>query len=306
MLKDGAVTRVESNVYYLDSRKVGAHGVSGVYLLVADGVTLIETGTSLTAPAILEAVQEMGIPEDDIKRAIVTHIHLDHSGAAGWLVKRLPHLTVYVHERGARHLEDPSRLIESASMVYGGMDRILAMHGDILPVPAENLAPITDTEIDIGDNIRLKTFDAPGHASHHLGIYDEGSGCLFAGEALGHYQPERDELTPAVAPPGFSYEDSLATIEKIKDLNARTVCFSQFGFSRDPATVIQTAEEQIRMYYDLTGKMFEDGLSANEVIKEIANNYLEFGPDQEISPGSNLQSIVLGYQVYFQRREATK
>jgi len=306
MLENGAFTQVESNVYYLDSRKVGSHGVSGVYLLVADGVTLIETGTTLTAPAIFEAVQEIGIPKNDIKRAIVTHIHLDHSGGTGWLVKRLPHLKVYVHERGARHLQDPARLIESAAMVHGGTKRILAMHGDILPVPAENLVPITDTEIDIGDNVRLKTFDAPGHAPHHLGIYDPGTGCLFAGEVLGHYQPEKDETTPAVAPPGFSYEDSLASMEKIKDLDPRTICFSQFGFSREPKPVIQTAGDQLRRYYDLTRKMFKDGLSAKEVIREIASNYLSFGPDQEISPGSMLQSIVLGYQIYFQRQGTIK
>lgn len=298
-----AITQVESKVYYVDPRKMGPYGVSGVYVIKAEEVTLIETGTSITVPHILEAVREMGITEDDLKKVIVTHIHLDHSGGTGWLVKRLPHLSVYVHERGAKHLRDPSRLIESAKMVYGSEESIRAMNGEILPVPAENLIPITDTAIDIGENVRLITFDSPGHASHHLCIYDPETGCLFAGEALGHYQPERNELVPAVAPPGFNYEDSLATIEKIRKLKPRTICFSQFGFSREPEKVIREAADQLRMYYDLTRKMYEDGLSVEEIINRLAEGRLDIQSDQNIAARGMLRTIVLGYHIYFQRQE---
>ena len=117
------LTQLAPRIYYLDSRRVNSTNVSGVYLVIGDGITLIETATSLIAPRIIEAAVAIGLEESDIKRAIVTHVHLDHSGGTGWLVNRLPELQVYVHERGLRHLHDPSRLIDSATAVYGGIDR---------------------------------------------------------------------------------------------------------------------------------------------------------------------------------------
>lgn len=163
---------------------MGPFNGSGIYFIVTDGISLIETGTSLVAPHILEAVHAMGFRQADIKRAIVTHIHLDHSSGTGWLVKRLPHLQVYVHEKGLKHLQDPAALIESAKMVYGSLESITATNGDILPVPRENLHPVLNATLNVGENSTLQLFDAPGHASHHLCIFDPQSGCLFSGEAL--------------------------------------------------------------------------------------------------------------------------
>ena len=96
--------QVGSRIYYLDSRCVDSANVSGVYLVIGDGITLIETATSLIAPHILEAAVAIGFDPEEIRRAIVTHVHLDHAGGTGWLVKHLPHLQVHVHERGLEHL----------------------------------------------------------------------------------------------------------------------------------------------------------------------------------------------------------
>jgi glyoxylase-like metal-dependent hydrolase (beta-lactamase superfamily II) len=140
----------------------------------------------LVVERVLEAVHEMGLQDKDVRRAILTHIHLDHAAATGWLVKRLPHMQVYVHDRGLKHLNNPSRLIDSAKLLYGNLENITILHGEILPVPVKNLIPVRDEELDVG-GVCLKIFDAPGHAPHHLGIFEPESGCLFAGEALGHY-----------------------------------------------------------------------------------------------------------------------
>ena len=223
------LSEIGQNLYYLDVRDVGPFNGSGIYFIVTDGITLIETGTSLVAPHILEAVHAMGFRQADIKRAIVTHIHLDHSSGTGWLVKRLPHLQVYVHEKGLKHLQDPAALIESAKMVYGSLESITATNGDILPVPRENLHPVLNATLDVGENSTLQLFDAPGHASHHLCIFDPQSGCLFSGVALGHHHPETGTIQLAVAPPGFNFEDSLSTIEKIRRFKPAHICFSQHG-----------------------------------------------------------------------------
>ena len=293
--------QVESNIYYLDSRHSG-QGVSGVYFVVGEGLTLIETSTSLMAKHILEAVHDIGFEEKDVKRAIVTHIHLDHSGAAGWLVNRLPHLQVYVHERGLRHLNDPSKLIESAKILYGDLDSINALHGEILPVPAKNLISITDEELDIGEGITLKTFDAPGHAPHHMGIFEPQSGCLFTGEALGHYNPDNNTLKPAATPPSFDFEAAKNTIRKIEHFGPRTICFSQFGQHRDPDYVIEQSLQQLDYFHEFIKIRFDQGLNTSEIIRDITND-LSKGNNVKMSPTDNIfLSIVLGFETYFRRR----
>jgi glyoxylase-like metal-dependent hydrolase (beta-lactamase superfamily II) len=296
-------------IYYLDSRRVNSTNVSGVYLIIGDGITLIETATTLIAPRIVEAVAEIGLEEADIKRAIVTHVHLDHAGGTGWLVNRLPELQVYVHERGLRHLHDPSRLIDSATAVYGGVDRITAIHGETLPVPMENLVPVTDADLDIGAGIDLRILSAPGHASHHLCVFEPESGCLFSGEALGHNHPETGIFQPAVAPPGFDFEASKETIRKLQALHPRTICFSQFGQRNDASFVIEEAVRQLEVYHHFILTRLEQGLDTRRIVGDLADLYLEDGPDQDLLERqdhgqflrSMLTSIVVGYETYFRR-----
>jgi glyoxylase-like metal-dependent hydrolase (beta-lactamase superfamily II) len=303
------LVQVGPGLYYLDSRRVDSHNVSGVYLLLADGITLIETATSLIAPHVIEASAALGFREEEIRRAIVTHVHLDHAGGTGWLVRRLPWLQVYVHERGLRHLHDPARLIESARAVYGGPDRVTAIHGETLPVPRENLVPVGDEELDVGGAVPLRILATPGHASHHLCVFEPDNGCLFSGEALGHNHPESGVLQPAVAPPGFDFEASRETIRKLSELRPRTICFSQFGQRDDASFVVEEADRQLDGYHDVILTRLKRGLDRQQIVGDIASLYLE-GVLSADSPGSEkhdqfvrsmLMSIVAGYETYFRR-----
>ena len=295
--------KIESNIYFMDSRKSNRFGGSGVYLVIGSGITLIETGTALIGKDILDLVRQLGFAEKDIRNAILTHVHLDHAGGTGWLVRNLPHLKVYVHERGYKHIHDPSALIESAKILYDSLENIIALHGQILPVNKDNLISVTDTRIDIGEGVHLETFEAPGHAPHHLCIYEPESGCVFSGESLGHYHPETKILRPAVAPPGFDYEASLETIERIKARKPRTVCFSQYGYHRDPEYVIEKSKTQLIDFYELIKSMRKQGLNTDEITKEIKSELSEGENQDGMSSGSMLRSIVMGYGLYFQRKE---
>jgi len=299
------LVKVEDNVHYIDSLRIGNHSVSGIYLVVGEGITLIEAGTTHTAPYILEAASMLGFGEKDIRRCINTHIHLDHAGASGWLARRLPHMRVYAHERGIKHLADPTRLIESAQMVYGDIDTIIEIHGEILPVPEENLVGVTDAELDIGGGVALKIFEAPGHASHHICIFEAATGCLFSGEALGHYHPEIDVLTPAAAPPSFDLDASMKTAEKIRSLQPRTICFSQFGQRRDAESVIDEWERQTRHYGDLIRSELERGKGTGEIIDMLLEQMMQQPQARKFSEQSirgMLMSAVLGYYQYFRRQ----
>jgi len=296
------ITQVEPNLYFVDSRRIGAFNGSGIYIIKGDGLTLIETGTSIVARRILESIREIGCREKEINRVIVTHIHLDHSGAAGWLVRRLPNLQVYVHERGARHLLDPSKLIRSAETVYGNLENLLALHGEILPVPEKNLVPVSDTEIDMGGGASLTSFSAPGHAPHHLCLFDPESRCLFSGEALGHYYPESDMITPAIAPPGFDFEASKKTILAIKRLKPRAIFFSHNGPHRNSAFVIKEAIHQLDFYAEHITALLKQGLSSNEIIAAILKNL----GDGQFGNADNarvmITSMVFGFETYYRRK----
>jgi len=295
--------QIEPNIYFCDSRKFNQFGVSGVFLVVGDGLTLIETGTALIGEYILEGIHQLGFEDKDIKNAILTHVHLDHAGATGWLVQRLPHLKVYVHERGYKHINEPSVLIKSAKILYDSLETILAIHGQILPVNKDNLVSVTDRRIDIGRGVNLEIFEAAGHASHHLCVHEPESGCVFSGEALGHYHPESKILRPAVAPPGFDYETSLATIENIKAHNPHTICFSQYGYHRDPEYIIQEAGKQLEDCYGLIKSLREQGLKTDEMIKKLSKELNKGEGRNNESSDSMLRSIVMGYEIYFQRKE---
>jgi glyoxylase-like metal-dependent hydrolase (beta-lactamase superfamily II) len=305
MSKGFHLIQVEDNIHYIDSLRLGNHSVSGIYLIVADGITLIEASTTHTAPYILEAARELGFGPDDIRRCINTHIHLDHAGASGWLAKNIPGIKIYVHERGIKHLADPTRLIESAQMVYGSVETIMEIHGEIIPVPEENLVGVTDTELDIGDGVMLKILEAPGHASHHICIFEPSTGCLFSGEALGHYHPEFDTLTPAVAPPSFDLEASIETARKLRVLKPRTICFSQFGQRRDPETVMDDWERQTILHGELIRDELRSGKGTGDIIDMLFAQLTQQPHSEEFSEQSirgMLMSVVLGYYQYFQRK----
>jgi len=302
MIKGEPIRKIESNLYYVDSRYLGSWAVSGVYLLVGDGLTLIETGTSLVGPRILEIVGRMGYGERDIRRAIVTHVHLDHAGAAGWLARRLPHVRIYVHERGARHLMDPAQLIKSAEMVYGSLENVLALHGEILPVPEENLVAVSEANLDVGGGVSLKVFPSPGHAPHHLCLFDRETGCLFSGEGLGHYYPESDLLIPAVAPPGFNLETCKETAKRIREFRPRTICFSQFGHHRDPDFVIEESIRQLDSCQTLMKTYLGKGLSRNEIIERMLRAFVRQRKDREPLRGM-FTSLVLGFETYYARNQ---
>ncbi len=150
---------------------------------------------------------------------MVTHIHLDHAGGVGDIASMFPSAEVVVHEKGARHLVDPTRLMASARMVYG--DALDVLFGELAPVPADRLRALDDVgEVDLGDGRRLESYYSPGHAKHHVGLLDSVSGDLYVGDAAGVYIPETGDLRPATPPPDFDLDVALASIGRFAALEA--------------------------------------------------------------------------------------
>ena len=244
------VTDLGSEVYEIDTMMGGYAGITAGYLIRSDRPCLVETGTALSAPTVIAALQGLGVGPEDLATVVVTHIHLDHAGGVGDIAEAFPLAQVVVHERGARHLVDPTKLVASAHRVFGPvMDELF---GDLLPTPAERVSALGDVGvIDLGGGRRLEAFYAPGHASHHLGLLDPTTGDLYTGDAAGVYIPEADELRPATPPPDFDLDLALASMATMRAIAPERLLFSHYG----PVTAVDSAlarsEAVLREWVDL-------------------------------------------------------
>lgn len=211
----------------LDLMHQGADRVIASYLLETnDGLALFDCGPSTCVPRLKAALLERGVELGDVRHLLLSHIHLDHAGAAGVLVRKHPELQVHVSEIGAPHLADPSRLETSARRLYG--DTFDTLWGELAPVPRENIRIVAARVLG------LDCFPTQGHASHHVSYLDT-AGTLYAGDAAGvRIHPERTVLPPT-PPPDFDLDVWLETIDEIERRRPERLALIHFGVVSEPA-----------------------------------------------------------------------
>jgi glyoxylase-like metal-dependent hydrolase (beta-lactamase superfamily II) len=211
----------------LDLMHQGADRVIASYLLETDdGLALFDCGPSTCVPRLKAALLERGVELGDVRHLLLSHIHLDHAGAAGVLVREHPQLQVHVSEIGAPHLADPSRLETSARRLYG--DTFDTLWGELAPVPQENIRIVAARVLG------LDCFPTQGHASHHVSYLDT-AGTLYAGDAAGvRIHPERTVLPPT-PPPDFDLDVWLETIDEIERRRPERLALIHFGVVSEPA-----------------------------------------------------------------------
>jgi len=220
---------------------------------------LVETGSQTSVPALLAALGDLGLGADDLAAVVVTHIHLDHAGGVGDVAQAFPRATVYVHERGARHLADPTRLVASAAQVYG--DLIDDLYGRLLPTDADRIRVLDDDdEVEVGGGRVLTAVDSPGHARHHLSLHDSDSGLMFAGDAVGVFLPDVAVLRPATPPPEFDLETAVASLRRMADRRPQALALAHFGVvPGDPDVVLAQAEEAVRRWAEVAETAWNRG-----------------------------------------------
>ncbi len=243
-------TYIGPGIFEIDTLLGGWERVTAGYLVEGPTPVLVETGSQSSVPALLAAMADHGVAATDLAGVAVTHIHLDHAGGVGDVARAFPNATVYVHERGARHLVDPGRLVRSAMLVYG--DLLDSLYGRLDPTPAERIHVLADGEtIDIGGRRALTTVDSPGHAKHHLALHDSESGILFAGDAVGVRLPDVGVLRPATPPADFDLAQAVTSLQKFRTRRPVGVALAHYGLLPDPMGMLEEAEDSLRLWAEV-------------------------------------------------------
>jgi glyoxylase-like metal-dependent hydrolase (beta-lactamase superfamily II) len=250
--------RIADGVLEIDTMLGGWERVTAGYLIEGSAPVLIETGSQTSVPVLLAALDQIGVGPAELAGVAVTHIHLDHAGGVGNVAEAFPSATVYVHEKGARHLADPTRLIDSAARVYGGL--LDSLYGRLDPTPAERLHVLEDEEvIEVSPDRSLVAVDSPGHAKHHVGLHDSLSGVLFAGDAVGVKLPDGGVLRPSTPPPDFDLDQAITSLGKFAARHPSGIALAHYGLLEQPEELLAEAEDTLRQWAETAEKAYREG-----------------------------------------------
>jgi glyoxylase-like metal-dependent hydrolase (beta-lactamase superfamily II) len=277
----------------LDLDYFGTPRVIGAYLVETDdGLAVFDCGPTTSVGALERQLVERGTSFDHVRHLLLSHIHLDHAGAAGVLVRKYAHVQVHVSEIGAPHVVDPSRLERSARRLYG--DAFDSLWGELAPVPEANVRVVGE------EVLGLECFPSPGHASHHV-CYLDGQGTLYAGDAAGvRIQPAR-HILPVSPPPDVDVEAWHRTIGEIEARRPERLALVHFGVVEDPGEHLA----RLREHLDLWAARVRDGAGEEEFVAaaraDLAADEDDLEPWEKAAP---LWQSYAGLRRYWDKREA--
>jgi glyoxylase-like metal-dependent hydrolase (beta-lactamase superfamily II) len=251
----------------VDLQHLGRSRVIASYLLAGDEPALVDCGPTTCLGALEEGLAGQGLAVEDLRHLVLTHIHLDHAGAAGALVRRNPELQVYVSEIGAPHLVDPSRLEASARRLYA--DDFDRLWGELVPVPEDNV------HVVVGDVLGLEAWPTPGHASHHVSYLSEDGTC-YSGDVTGVVIAPSTLIAPVCPPPDVDLEAWERSLDAIAERRPERLCLPHFGVVEEPAGHIERTRERLRTW----AERVRDGASEEEFVR-AAEQELEGATDPE-------------------------
>lgn len=242
--------------------------VIAAYLLeTSDGLALIETGPTSTLAALEAGVETLGREVSEIRHLLVTHIHLDHVGAAGLLMQRYPDSRLYVHEVGAPHVIDPTNLVRSATRIYG--DQMDTLWGEIIPVPAERVVDVSDGgAIDIG-NRTLSVIYTPGHASHHVAYHDARHNVIFAGDVAGIRIPPSPDVLPPTPPPDIDIPLWHESVAHLRERSPARMLLTHFGVVNDVDDHLNLVDARLDEWVRLIESLVAQDVDRDDMVERL-------------------------------------
>jgi len=253
------------DLHFLDTPQL----IASYALIGPTSVALIETGPGSTLPNLLRGLRDIGVQPTDVRDVLVTHIHLDHAGGAGWWARQ--GATIHVHTVGAPHLMEPSKLIASATRIYG--DQMDRLWGEILPVPPERLRALRDGDVIQAAGATITVIDSPGHARHHH-CFQIGD-IAFTGDAAGVRLAVYDWPAVHTPPPEFDLDAWHTTLSRLAALDLRTIYPTHFGAVADPADHFRRFIPLLDECAEFVRARLSEGLNRDEIIARYATWYAD-------------------------------
>lgn len=299
--------QIGKNLFIVELETGGFRNLICSYVIKGKKPFLVESGPTNSIPKLLSGLKELNINLEDVEYVAVTHVHLDHGGGAGTLLKALPNAKVIVHPRGMPHLIDPERLWPSSQAVLGFVSEIF---GKPEPVPKDRIIPITEGSFDLGYGAKLRVTETVGHASHNLSFQESFNGGVFPGDAAGTYLPEFDVVVPTTPPP-FYLDAALASLDKLISLKPTVIYFSHFGKATDALQRLKDYKLQLQLWADIA----KDGVKKNQSLEEIRdriiqedkvmNQIVEYVKSHQIYSKTMLENCVRGFVEYAKTKQGS-
>ena len=272
------VTEVAEKIYLIAEHPEDSIRCFQAFFIATEKLTLIEPGPTTFVPKIVDGLHKLGYEPDSLSYIIPTHIHADHSGGTGYLAQLAPNATMIAHEKGARHLANPAKLIEGTKLSWG--ENYESEIGPIIPISKERIRAVREGDtVPLGERT-LTVIHSPGHAKHHICLHDANNGDLFSGESLGMLLPDGSEMVlPISSPPVFEIDVALETYNRLKKLNPSTIFFSHFGVSHNANRCIQLVEENTRVWGDIVLQALQSGENRAQIIARFQDIMRKLQPD---------------------------
>jgi len=262
------VEKIGDHIHIIDLEPAGIKNFAASYVLKGDKTAIVETGPASTAKNLTLGLEKLDVEPEEVAYVAVSHIHLDHAGAAGTLLKHLPQAKLIVHPRGASHMADPEMLWTKSKEALG---ELAELYGKPMPVPKERIIAAADgITFDIGNKIRLKAIESLGHASHHLAYHESPGLGIFPGDAAGIYLNKLDAIVPTTPAP-YRLDIAAASLKKLISLEPKALYYSHFGKASSPKEKLQAYSKQLRIWEDCARQGIENG----ENIQAIGTRIIE-------------------------------
>ena len=267
------MTILAPGLRYVDVRFQGAPLIIATAVLDSPGgVALIDPGPASCLPQLINSLEAGGVSTREIQAILLTHIHLDHAGATGTLVREHPHIRVFVHERGAPHMIDPTKLMSSASRIYGE-DQMDSLWGPMVPVPAANITTLAGGEKIDAAGRRLDVLYTPGHASHHVSYFDPQSRFAFVGDVGGIRLGTAPFVMPPTPPPDIDIEMWVASVERVLAWHPSTLFLTHFAAVDHPVPHMKQVIERLhflaKLSKDILGREGSDAEKSAMFVAEL-------------------------------------
>ncbi len=294
----------------IDDRWVGQARCIATALLASDGYrALVDPGPGSTLETLRAQLQAHGLTVGDIDAILLTHIHLDHAGASGALVRENPRLPVYVHKNGAPHMADPSKLLASAQRLWP--KNLQRLFGEILPVPAENLRVLEGGETLTAGSHKLEVVYTPGHASHHVSYFDHQEGVAFVGDTAGVRIEGYSYEMPATPPPDIDLGEWETSLAAILERKPSRLFLTHFGLAENPSEHILLFRERLHRWAALAEQAIRTAAGDSDAMEAFMSatraDIAQHVPAEEVDHyifNAGLNLSFLGLARYLRKRAA--